>query len=430
MTSPHASPSLHALPGPDDILRVELDNGITVLARENFTSPSVVVSGKLALGALLEPPEKAGLAAIHSALLEHGTERHSFNDFFEEIESVGASLDISSGNHSYGFGAKSLAEDLPLMLSLLAEAMRMPTFPEEYLEKVRGQHLTSLRMRAQSTRQMSSLIFNELAYPDHPYARSTNGYIETVQSITRDDIVDFQKHLGPAGAIVVVVGAIKPEEAVEQVRKVLGDWQNPSQPGALSVPDAVPPDSLRHRFTFIPGKAQADIVLGYPGPRRSHPDFQTARLANSILGVFGLYGRLGDNVREKQGLAYYCYSQLRGGKGPGPWTVNAGVAPENIERAIESIVEELRAITTAPVTQEEMDDNKSFFKGQLVLGLETNDGVAGAIMNMEDYGLGLDYLWRYADAIDSITREGIQEIARTYLNPDAYVVSIAGPEPR
>jgi len=418
----------HALPGPDDITRVELANGITVLARENFTSPAVIVDGLLRGGSLLEPDNRAGLANFHGDVLMRGTQQYSFEQLFEQIESLGASLDVGASGHTYSFGSKSLAEDLPTMLKLMAEVLRSPTFPTDHVEKVRGEIVTSLHMRAHDTRRMANLTFHELAYPNHPYGRSMRGTLETVQAITRDDIANFHKSLGPLGAIVVVVGAVKPAEAVRLVESALGDWRNPVQPPAPEAPPAAPLTDIRRKNIVIPGKTQADIMLGNPGPPRSAPDFQAARMANSILGVFGLYGRLGDAVRERQGLAYYSYSRLDGGFGPGPWWVSAGVNPENVDRAVDTIREELRKIVSEPVTDDELSDNKSFFKGQLVIGLEMNEGVAGSIMNMEKHALGLDHLRKYAGMIDAITRDDVQAAAAHYLNADGFALAVAGPD--
>jgi len=419
----------HTLPAPDNITRVELDNGIVVLARENFTSPSVVVEGLARGGALQETREKAGRAHFHADMLMRGTSKHTFDQLYEEIESNGASLGISSGGHTYSFDSKSLAEDLPLMLSLLAEVLREPSFPPEHIEKVRGEIMTTLQMLSFNTRAMASLTFNELAYPpDHPYAKRQIGYPETVAALTREDLLDAQRNLGPRGAIIVIVGAVKAEQAIHLVEKAFGDWRNPEQPPPPEAPPAPRLTSVQRKFVPIPGKTQTDIVLGYPGPARNAPDFQAARMANSILGVFGLMGRLGDSVREEQGLAYYCYSSLNAGLGPSPWQISAGVAPENVERAVESIRREVRRLIEEPVTPEELADNKSFFKGQLVLGLETNEGMAGSIMLMEKYQLGLDYLVRYADIIDAITADEVQAAASHYLDPDAYALAIAGPE--
>jgi zinc protease len=144
--------------------------------------------------------------------------------------------------------------------------------------------------------------------------------------------------------------------------------------------------------------------------------------------MFGMYGRLGDSVRQAEGLAYYSYSQLVGGLGPGPWKVMAGVDPSKVNRAIELILNEINRIVTEPVSQEELSDNKSFFKGQLVLSLETNDGVATTLQSIELYQLGLDYLHRYEGMIDALTPEAIQSAVARYLHPDNYALAVAGPE--
>jgi len=424
-----ASPTMlkHALPGSDDILRVELENGIIVLARENFSSPAVVISGHLRGGDLQVPREQAGLANFHSAMLTRGTRRYSFGDLFEEIESIGASLNVSSGGHTSSFDTKSLAEDVPHMLNLLSEVLRYPAFPEEHVERVRGQIITGLQMREHNTRAMAALRFQEIAYEGHPYGISSSGYMDTITAITRDDLLAFHKNLGPRGAIVAVVGAVKAEQAVEMVREAFGDWENPEQPPPPLAPDHQPVDGIRQVHAVIPGKTQSDLILGTVGPRRSAPDFQAARMANSVLGVFGMYGRLGDNVRQKQGLAYYCYSSMSGGLGPGPWRVVAGVAPDKVDVAVGSIRDEIRRICEEPVTEDELSENKSFFKGQLLLGLEMNEGVADGLLNIELHNLGLDYLRHYSEQIDALTVDQVQQAASHYLNADRFVLAVAGP---
>lgn len=418
-----------SLPGPHDIARRELPNGIVVLARENRASPSVVLSGALWAGSLFETRDKAGLANFHARMLTRGTRSRAFEELYEEIESIGASLGTSSAKHTASFGGKSLAEDLPIILGLVSDVLRNPTFPEEYVEKVRGEILTALEVRAYDTRSMAALAFHELAYPsDHPYTVSNAGYVETVPAITRDEIVAFhQRHIGPRGMIVVVVGAVKAEQAIALVEDTLGDWQNPAQPDPPPLPDAPRLTETRTRNVNIPGKTQTDVVLGWPGPTRNAPDYRAARIANNILGMFGLYGRLGDSIREQEGLAYYSYSKLQGGLGPGPWRVIAGVNPAKVERAVEIIRTEIRRMVDTPVTDEELADNKTFFRGSLPLSLETNEGVASHILLMELHGLGLDYLQRYADEVDAVTVEDVLAAARHYLAPDAYALAIAGP---
>ncbi len=419
---------MRSIPGPEDILRRELPNGIVVLVRENPTNPTVVVSGYLEVGSRDEPPEQAGLASFTASALSRGTVHRTFDQIYEEVESVGASFGISAGVHSTGFGAKCLAEDLPRILDVLADVLRHPVFPAKEVDKLRGEIITDLEERAHDTRRMAALTFRELAYPPgHPYGRSVDGYIETISPLQADDLRNFYRaHYSPRGMVIVLVGAVEAERAVEMVERAFGDWDGPA-PNRPSLPPVAPPEEVRQKFVPIPGKTQTDIVLGYPGPARTDPDFLDAVVCNTILGVFGMMGRLGDKVRDEEGLAYYSYSRVEGGRGPGPWTVIAGVNPANVERALESIRAEIRRISQEPVPPDELADSQAFLTGSLPLRLETSDGVARAILEMERYGLGLDYLQRYSDLIWAITPERVLAVARRYLNPDAYILALAGP---
>ncbi len=420
----------NTLPGPDNITRHTLPNGITVLVRENHISPSVVVNGVLRAGAIYETRATAGLSAITADALMRGTQTRSFDAIYNSIEAIGASLSIYSATHNTYIYGKSLAEDLPTVLGLLADALRKPTFPEDQLDQLRGQIITGLHIRAQDTRQQAALAFFTLAYPpEHPYHRSARGYLETIPELTRARIAAFhQTHYGPRGMIVVVVGAVTAQEAIAEVEAALGDWENPAQAPAHSLPEAPPLHSIVRRDVDIPDKTQSDLVLGGVGPARSAPDWWPAYLANNILGVFGMYGRLGAVVRDKLGLAYYSYSNIAGGEGPGAWRVIAGVNPANVELAIEKSVAEIARITSEPVDVEELADVKSNITGILPLRLESNEGVAGTILSMERYQLGLDYLQRYNDIVNQITREEVLAAAKHYLDPQAYAVAIAGPQ--
>ena len=166
--------------------------------------------------------------------------------------------------------------------------------------------------------------------------------------------------------------------------------------------------------------------MGAVGPSRYHPEFLAAALGNNILGRFGMFGRIGSQVREAAGLAYYAASSLAGGPGPGAWKAIAGVNPVNIDRAIDLIRDEIRKFVTNGVTQEELTDNQAYFIGSLPLQLESNEGVAGGLIHVERYGLGLDYYQRYPELISSISREQVLEVAKEFLSPDDMVIVIAG----
>jgi zinc protease len=150
-------------------------------------------------------------------------------------------------------------------------------------------------------------------------------------------------------------------------------------------------------------------------------------VANLILGQLGMMGRLGANIREEKGMAYYAYSQLQAGLLAGPWWVRAGVNPRNVERAIEAILEEIRRLQEEPVDEGELSDARGYLIGSLAIRHETNQGMAQALVDMELYGLGLDYLVRFPGIVFGIDAEAIQKAAHR-LSLTGFTVAIAGPE--
>jgi zinc protease len=182
--------------------------------------------------------------------------------------------------------------------------------------------------------------------------------------------------------------------------------------------------SKHHR---IAGKSQSDLVIGTNGPKRKDPEFMSVLVGNSILGQFGMMGRIGDVVREKSGLAYYAASSLNAGIGPGSWEVSAGVNPQNVKKASELIVSELKRFVDEGVTNDELVDVQANFIGRLPLSLESNGGVANALLNIERHDLGLDYYHRYESLVREVTREDVLNSARKFIDPDKLVIAVAGP---
>ncbi len=417
-----------SFPGPGDTVRQVLDNGITVLVRQNLASPAVVINGYLLAGAEDEPADKHGLAGFLTDVMERGTQQRAFAQLYEEVESIGAGFGLNSGSHVTSFGAKGLADSLPLLLDILADIIRQPALRERQVEKARAEILTDLQERAHDTRRMARRLFYELAYPEsHPYHWSQLGYPETITAITRDDLAAFHAAtFAPQGMVIVVVGGIEPDDVLSAVTAAFSDWtasrrqRNPRPP----VPKL---DEQRVRRLTLQDKTQSSLVLGWPGPPRADEDFIPCFVANTVLGVFGMYGRLGTRIREENGLAYYVYSRLSGGTGPGPWRIQGGFDPANVEEGIALILDELRQLRETRVPEDELTDSLSYLTGSLPLYLETNEGVARSLVNIERHDLGLDYLQRYPSIIQSVTPDQIQRVAQTWLDVDAFALAIAGP---
>ncbi|MHB8089305.1 MAG: M16 family metallopeptidase, partial [Anaerolineaceae bacterium] len=239
---------------------------------------------------------------------------------------------------------------------------------------------------------------------------------------------DFHaRHLGPDNMVVVVVGAVKPEDVFSLFENELGDWKNPGLVSVKPFPAINPPQKTLREHISLSGKSQTDIAMGTLGPKRSAPEYLASSLGNNILGQFGMMGRIGDVVREKAGLAYYASTSVNSWIEGGSWEVAAGVNPANTDKAIKLIIQELEKFRNEPVLQSELDDSQANYIGRLPLSLESNSGVANSILNLERFSLGLDYLQRYPDLVREVTTDQILKAAQKYIDPERLVIASAGP---
>ncbi len=410
-------------------MRHVLPNGMVALIQRNPTSPTVSVRGNVQVGAINEPAEKNGLAVFTGAALIRGTTERSFQQIAEDTEERGASVRAGGGVHTSGFSGRSLTEDLPLVLEILSDMLSSPTFPAEEVERMRGQFLMGLRESEQETRYQASRAVREIMFPpEHPYSRLSSGTPQSVQGITRDDLANFHRLFNPAATTIAVVGDVEPQAVIGMLEQTFGRWEGHGQLPKQELPAVSTLVGAQRRDIAMAGKIQSDLIWGVHGLKRTDDDFYAASVANIILGRIGLGGRLGDNVREQQGLAYYCGSSLDADLGAGPWAALAGISPANVERALEAILHEIAVFCADGPTDEELNDARDYMTGSMVLGLETNDGIAGTLLGIERYDLGLDYIARYPDIIRNISAEDVVNVARKYLSTEDYVVVVAGPE--
>ncbi len=225
---------------------------------------------------------------------------------------------------------------------------------------------------------------------------------------------------------ISVVGAVAPQRAAARLAQALGAWRPSATAPQWTVPMVATPGEIIERRVALPAKSQVDFSWGVIALPRTAPDYYAAMMGNVILGQLGLMGRLGETVRDRQGLAYDIGSDLSVGLGPQPWTVDASVHPDHVAQAVESILHEVTRLREELVDPAELDDCRAYLTGALPLRLETNDGIAGPLLALARYDLGWDYLARYPEIIGAVTREDIRTAAARYLTLDRYVLSMAG----
>jgi len=175
-------------------------------------------------------------------------------------------------------------------------------------------------------------------------------------------------------------------------------------------------------------KSQSDLIIGTIAPTGMSEEYQICALGNNILGQFGMMGRIGESVRERSGLAYYAGSTLEVGLGPSAWKIAAGVNPDNLDRAISKILEEIKRFIQEPVSQSELSDVKEQALGSLPISLETNAGIVRYLLSLQRYNLSLDYLRELPEVLKTISAEDILTIARRYWDMDRLVIASAGRE--
>jgi zinc protease len=403
-------------------------NGMIALIQRNPNTPTVTVRGEVRVGAVHEPAAKSGLALFTGAALIRGTEQRTFQQIVAETEALGASVNAGGGPHGSGFAGRALAEDLPLIMGILADMLQRPIFPAHEIERLRNQFLMGLRENEQETRTQASRAVRALLFPpEHPYSRLSSGTLETVQSISREDLALFHRQYHPAATTIAIVGDVDSAAVIDRLEQVFGGWEPQAPLPVLQLPAVPALQGVRRRDIVLAGKVQSDLIWAVHGLSRTDPDFYAANVANMILGRIGLGGRLGDNVRERQGLAYSCGSSLDADLGAGPWAALAGVNPANVDRAMSAIVHEIAQFCADGPSTEELSDAHDYMTGSLALGLETNDGIAGTLLVIERYDLGLDFISRYPSIIRAVGAEQIIAVSRKYLSTEHYVVVTAGP---
>ncbi len=412
------------------LAETRLDNGLRVMtlaSSERDPDGPVVVRLRIPGGSALDS-DRPGVARFTAEMLTRGSGGRTLDELAEELDGLGASITAGAGRENTDLSLTSMREDVERVMGLLAAALLKPDFPAEQIEIVRAQILSGLRQAKQDTRGEAEQALRRMLYPEgHPYRERVSGTEESVTAMTRDDLVAYsERAYRPSAVIVAVAGGMNHSEAVELVERHLGAWSGETPP--LIVPDPPTIDESQRITQELPGKSQADIAIGGIAIPRLSPDFQALNVANLILGRLGLMGRLGESVREKQGLAYYAFSGLEVGIGTGFWSARAGVNPEHIERAIETILAEVRTYLAEGPTTDEFRDAIGNLTGSLPLGLETVGSIASIIADIGFFDLGLDYLQRYRATILALTPEQLIDTMRRYINPDRLAIAVVQPE--
>lgn len=410
--------------------RQELSNGLTLLGQAQPDGSSVTVRFRIGAGSASDPDGQFGLAALTARSLTRGTTTRTFQALNEATDGLGASFSVESSHLATDLRIRCLSEDLPALIELAADVLRHPTFPAAEVDKVKAEVLAAIKEQDDDTRASADRAMRRLVFPvGHPLRHRMLGDAETISALTPDHLSGFHKlWYGAANLTVAAAGGFAELDVVRaEIERWAGDWSSSARRPEPDLTARIPEESARE-VVDIAGKSQADIAIGIAGVSRLDPTFQAFDMGNLVLGRLGLMGRLGANVRDRQGLAYYAMSGLEPGRAGSLWVARAGVDPANIERVVAGVADEVRRMGDELVPADELDDAKRYLTGVLPLALETNDGIAGLLLTIDYFDLGLDYLDRYPALVNGVTAEQIRDAMRTNLNVDRFAVGIARPK--
>jgi zinc protease len=406
--------------------KYQLENGLTLLVRENHAVPLVAMQGVFLGGLWVEDLAHNGVMHFIAEMMTKGTANRRARALAEDIESMAGDLSGFAGRNSFGAAAEVLQRDTGQGLELLADVLRRSTFEPDELEKKRADLLATIKHEEDDLFKVAFAHCAQRLFPDHPYGLNVVGTSESVSRLSRDDLIHwYRRYALPNNLVLAVVGDVEAEAVRRDVTRLLGSWQ--------AAPLDLPPLGRSIRpvadgpVFCQRDKEQTHIIVGTRGTSLHHPDRYALRVLESILASQG--GRLFVELREKQSLAYTVTARSLEGLDPFLFFVYIATSPEKATSALDGIREELRRVREAGVTAEEAERAKRYLIGSYEIELQKSAALAAMLAFDERYGLGHQEFNAYAREILAVTPEMIQQVARTYLSAAHSAVVIVGPSP-
>jgi zinc protease len=404
--------------------REVLPNGIVLLVAERPAIPIVITRVLVRAGAVHDARDREGLANLTGALVTRGTARHTGPEIDTAIEFVGGSLEAGAGRDGFSASLAILKKDLDLGLDLLRDVILTPSFPEAELKRKVAEIQAAIKRSEESPETVGGRALARAVFPNHSYGRPTEGTVESVGRLTRDDVVKFHGDLfRPDQAIIAVVGAVTVDEARTAITRRFGAWARPaSLPATVAVAGPGGPPSEQ---TVKKDLTQATILLGRQAIRQTDPDYFALSVASYVLGG-GSASRLYTRVREEGGLAYSIYSQVSPSTYGSSFIIGAQTRTAEVAKVIGIVKDELSRMGREAVSDRELSLAKSYLIGSFPLRLTTSGNVADFIGGVEQQSLGLDYPDRYKERIARVTAADVQRVAAKFFAPETFERVVVG----
>jgi len=389
--------------------------------------PTVAIRVVFPGGLRSETPATNGAFAFISDILPKGTKELNARELSLKIADMAGDISGFNGKNTFGLKAGFLSKFFDEGLALVRDIIITPAFDPEEVEKVRPERIAVLKQQEDSLPSQAFTEFNRILFQSHPYALNTAGSEAALSSLSAEQLrAIYQQYARPEHLVLAIAGKVKAEEAYEEVNRLFGSWQASGRSEVAEeflLPD--PPDGAQ--IHSIPrDKEQVHIIIGFLGASLKSPDRFALEVLDTILS--GQSGRLFRHLRDEQSLAYSLSSFSMAGLDTGAFGVYIGTSPDKREQAIQSAWRELYRLRESPVSPEELEKAKNVIIGHYELNLQTHGAQAMEEALNETYGLGQDFGNRYIHEISRITTDDVMAAARTYIQPDNYVLVTVGAE--
>ncbi len=406
--------------------RYELDNGMVVYLLEDRDLPLISGTAIVRTGSRYEPADKIGLAALTGTIIRSGgTQNHPPAELNSILEQKAASIETGINTTSGSASFNTLTEDLNTVFPLFAEVLRQPAFAPDKLAIAINQQQGAIARRNDDPQDIANREFNKVLYGEtSPYARTIE--YETLDNISREDVIDFyQTYFRPENMILGIVGDFEADEMIDRVESAFGDWQVDTSLPALEPPAASQKYDNGLFAIDRPQQTQSSILLGHIGGQLDSPDYPILSVLNGVINGFG--GRLFNEVRSRQGLAYSVYGSWNPSYDfDGMFIAGGQTQTDNTVPFIKSVVGEIEKLRTKLISEKELANAKESILNSFVFNFQSPEQTLSRLMRYEYFDYPEDFIFEYQEGVQDTTREDVLQVAKEYLQPDQLVTVVVG----
>lgn len=407
-----------------NIEEITTNKGVKLWFVEDPTVPIISMNFSFTGGAFLDLDGKEGTANFVASLLDESVGNFNGKQFREEMNSLGMKLNFSVSKDRFSGTFQTITENKKKSFELLKLSINKPLFAEEDIEKIRSQMISNLKLIESDIQALSSNLFEESFYKAHKFSKNEDGSYDSIRSIDREDLKNYSKNnFTKSNLIIGVSGDIEKAELIKLVDSVFGDLsQGKKEDFTITKINNL----NKGKLVIKRDTPQTSVVFGQIGLRRNDEKYFAARIANYVLGGGGFQSKLYKNIREKRGLVYSIYSYLVPYNGSGVIIGGFQTKNENVNQTIQLLKEQWKNLSNRGITQEELDDAKSYFIGSFSRSFSSTKSIASLLNVVQTFDLGIKYFERRSLIINSITLDYVNKVSSELFKQEELFFTIVG----